>query len=458
MREPGKRLGRFRRKPLLGLVAGLFLAGLSPAGLKAQVAPLNPQGTPQPAVYGGGIQTPLLFEGETTPSNKASLSLGVAALYDDNVFTRNIQRVGDEALTFNPDFNYSKRSDRLVLGFDYAPSFIGYRQISEFDRVNQGGGLGMTYTLTPHLLLSLHDSITYQTGNYPLFGQAPTNSGPPAATGIESQILPYSNRVLTNSAGLDLTYVKSQRTSLTFSAGYNLLKYKVQAGQQPLYNGNGLSGSLLFQYRLTEHSLLGALLIHQDNTYQGGKYFGSRLRSQIESAYLSFGSLITPSVSVTFFGGPQYVGTVGQVSTNAGVAAHFQGSGGASVTKQLRRTAFDLAVRRSVSGSGGLYTSVVSTDATLAFRRRLVEHWEIDCHAGAGKQDASLFKLANGTTEGLSGGIRISRLFSAYSEFYISYDTWHQLSKGTLPIFSHFDRNIVQAGVNYQLKALHLGR
>jgi hypothetical protein len=42
--------------------------------------------------------------------------------------------------------------------------------------------------------------------------------------------------------------------------------------------------------------------------------------------------------------------------------------------------------------------------------------------------------------------------------FHISYDTFHQLSKGTLPVSANFDRNQVTIGFDCRLKAISLAR
>jgi hypothetical protein len=271
-------------------------------------------------------------------------------------------------------------------------------------------------------------------------------------------IIPYTTRVLSNMPGLDLTFVKSRRTSLALSGAYDQRKFGKQTAGQRLYSSYGASGSLQFQYRVTEHTSFGILLLHQDTTYRGGEVFGNRVRSQIESTFLSVGSQLSPTVTVTVFGGPQYVRTIGLVSAGAGLAGHFQGAGGGSITKEVRKTALDLSFQRSISDGGGVYAFAISSNASFAVRRRLIGHWEVDCIAGAARVDASLFRLVNGRTDALTGRINISRPFSHGSVFHISYDTRHQLSKGTLPISADFDRNQVAAGIDYQFKAFSLAR
>jgi len=431
---------------------------LLPATLAAQGSGPSPAINAPGVVYGGAVQTPLLFEGERLPTNQASLSFAATGFYDDNVFARNIERAADEGVSLNPRLYVTRQSDRLSASFDYVPMFVIYRQLSQFDRVNHVSDLTVVFKVTSHVVLGVHDNFSYTIGNYPLLDQLPLMSGPPSPTGLDQQILVYSTRVLSNEGGLDLTYAKSQRMSVKLAAGYNLSRYGQQIADQPLYNGSGYSGSLTLEYRETEHTSLGVLLLHRDTSFEGGQAFGSRLRSQIESVFFSVGTRLSPSTSITLFGGPQYIGTVGRLAAGLSVAGHIQGSGGGSLTKEIRHTALDLSFQRSVTGNGGWYTSEISTDAALAVRRRITGQWEVDLHAGAEQQDASLFKLANGKTQSLFGGINIRRPLPHDAAFHISFDSWHQLTKGSLPIYANFDRNQVAIGIEYRLKTLPLGR
>jgi hypothetical protein len=456
-REERRRAGGFWREPLRALMSFLSFAALFPVGLAAQTTPTVPAPA-QAAVYGSGIQTPLRFEGEPKAANQVSFNLGASAFYDDNVLARNSQSLGDEAVSFDSHLGITKESQRVTASFDYMPFFLLYRTFDQYDRLNHSGNLNLEYKLTSRVILGLHDGISYETGNYASLTGQQILSGPSSATALNQTVIPYTTRTLSNMSGLDLTFLKSRRTSLTLSGGYNQRKFGKQTAGQPLYNSNGASGSLQFQYRVTEHTSFGILLLHQDTTYQGSGIFGNRPRAQVESTFLSVGSRLSPTVTMTVFGGPEYVRTIGQVSAGAGLVGHFQGCGGGSITKEVRKTALDLSFQRSVSDGGGLYTSAISTNATLGLRRRLVGHWEVDCRGGAARADTSLFHLANGRTDVLTGRINISRPFSHGSVFHISYDSTHQLSKGTLPISADLDRNQVAAGIDYQFKAFSLAR
>jgi hypothetical protein len=435
---------------------------LLPVALAAQVAAPIGGPSPQATVYGSSYQVPLEFEGERTPANQVSLSAGVATLYDDNVLGANSGRVSDEALSFDARLGIERRTKHLTLSFNYLPFFVLYRQITGYDRTNHSANLSLSYRLSSRLILGLQDNFYYQNGLYPTLTEQPILSGPPSPMGLNGIIIPYTVRTLANMSGLYLTFVKSRRTSLTLTGGYNQSKYGAggQRPNLPLYNGIGFSGGVTLQHYVTVHTNLGILLLHQDTAYQGGFIVGNRQRTQIESAYLSLASAISPSVTVSLFGGPQYVRSIGPVSMAGSLAAHFEGSGGGSITKQVRKTALDLAMLRSVTDGGGLYTSVINTRATLGARRRLVGRWEGDLRVGAARENTSLFRFVNGEIQGLIGGVTISRpLLSQGSVFHISYDSMHQVSTGPLPIkVADFDRNQIAVGFDYQLKGFGFGR
>jgi len=105
-----------------------------------------------------------------------------------------------------------------------------------------------------------------------------------------------------------------------------------------------------------------------------------------------------------------------------------------------------------------MYTWVKSTALDFGVRRRLAGLWEANVHIGAERADAALFQFASGTTNALLGGFGFARPLRGGATFHASYETAHEMSTGTLPYLANFDRNRVTIGVDYQFKALSLGR
>ena len=443
---------------LLILISPIIIAGLFPIALAAQITSPGSLGTSQAAVYGSGNQAPLQFAGESGPANQASFSVGTSFLYDNNAFAIGSHGFGDEAFSLDSHLGITRQTEHLTASLEYMPFFLFYRTFDQFDRLNHSGDLNLSYKLTPGVILALYDNVSYQTGYYESLTGLQILSGPSSSMALNQTIIPYTTRTLTNVAGLGLTFVKSTRTTITFTASDNQIRFGQQEPGQPLYDGSGFSGGLTYQYRLTEHTSFGILLLHQDFSYQGGEVFGNRLRTQVESTVLSVASRLSPTVNLTVFGGPQYIRTLGQVPGAASLAGSFQPSVGGSITKQVRKTALDLSLQRVVFEAAGLYTSVVNTTANLGVRRRLFGRWEADWSLGAMRMDNSLFRNTNGKTDALTGGVGVSRPLLHGSVFHVSYFTWHQLSSGNLPVSYNLDRNQIAMGIDYQFKALPLGR
>jgi DNA-binding transcriptional regulator YdaS (Cro superfamily) len=333
-----------------------------------------------------------------------------------------------------------------------------YRQISQFDRVNHSAGMNFSYKLTRRVSLALHDNVSYQNGVYPSLTNQEILAGPAAPISLDQIVVPYTTRTLVNTPGLDLAFAKTRRTSMTLTGVYSQLKFGHKVAGEPLYNSSGLNGGLTIQYSLTRRTSLGMSLSHQDTTYQGGQVFGNRLRSQIESAFLTLASTLSPSVSVSVSGGPQYVRTIDATSAAGRIPAILLAAGGGGIRKEVRKTALEATFYRSSNTSGGVYTTAISTTASFSVRRRLMGRWEVGSQVGLARDDTSIFQLKNGRTDGLSAGADITRPVGRGSVFHISYFNMHQMSSGALPISYNFSRDQVSVGFDYQFKALPLGR
>jgi hypothetical protein len=371
-------------------ISAVTFAILLPRLLAAQGAP-GGGGMP---TYGASPQTPLQFAGESTPTNLVTLSTGISTLYDDNVLAGSGARITDEALSFTSHLGISRKTRDVTINFDYMPFFMLYRQYDELDRLNHAATLTMDFRLSSHVLLELHDTFSYQNGVYPTLTGQQTFAGAAPPTALNALIYSPTLRTLTNTPGLNLTFRKSSRTTFSFSAGYNQLKFASQAGAgEPLYNDTSMSGSLQYQYRVTIHTTFGLLLVYQDSTFQGGEILGSRLRSQVASTIVSVNSKLSPTVTVSLFGGPQHIRSLGQIQGGGNLSGMFAASAGGSITKEVRKTALNISAQRSVSNGGGLYTSVINTNVSFGVRRRLAGRWEASWSGGVARSDESLLQL-----------------------------------------------------------------
>jgi hypothetical protein len=445
------------RGKLRTFISFVSFVTLLPVGLGAQTASPTAAAQAQVAVYGNAEQTPLRYAGESAPANQLSLSVGVSTFYDDNVPQRNSIRVGDEAVSLTSQLALFRQTERLKLDLTYTPLGLLYRQVDQYNSLNHNAALNAVVRLSSRINLGLHEAFSYQNGLFQSLAGQPISSGLGSPTALNQTIFPYVTRTLSNTTGLDVTYVRSARTSLTFSGGFNRRQFGNQGAGQQLNNSWGVSGGLQYKYRVTGHTDLSLLLVHQDSTFRGGGVFGNSLRFQSESTFISIGSRLSPTVTLTIFGGPQYIRILGQPAAAAGVTGQFQGAGGGSITKEVQKTALTLSVQRTVTDGGGVYTLVKNTGSDFGVRRRLVGRWEATVHVGVARANTALFQLASGRTDALIGGVRLDRPLSGGATLHVSYDTAHETSSGALPYLADFDRNQVAIGIDYRFKAIPLG-
>jgi hypothetical protein len=456
--ELGQPGGRSLRGKLRTAIFFVSLVTLLPVGLSGQIASPAAQVPAAPPLY-GSVPTPLRFQGETEPVNQLLFSVGASFFYDDNVPQRNSIRVGDEAVSLSSQLAVFRRTDRLRLDLSYTPNGLLYRQVSSYNSLNHTVDLNAVVRMSARVNLGLHETFSYQNGIFQSLTGQPIVSGLGPPTSLNQLLLPYVTRTLSNTSGLDLTFVKSGRTSLTLSGGYDRRQFSNQgtAGQQ-LYNSWGISGGLEYRYRVTEHTNLGIVFVHQDSTFKGSGVFGNSLRFQSESPLFSIASRLSPTVTVTIFGGPEYIHMLGQPAGGPPITGQFEGAGGANITEEVRHTALSLSVQRTVTDGGGVYTLVKNTAADFGVRRQLLGRWEAAVHVGVARANTSLLQLSSGTTDALLAGIRLDRPLSGGATLHASYEAAHETSSSVLPYLANFDRNRVAIGIDYRFKAIALGR
>ena len=297
--------------------------------------------------YGSAVPTPLMFQNEVRPTNEVSFGLGISSLYDDNVLGMNNDRIKDEALSFNSQLGISRKTPNVLIDFNYQPFFMLYRQYDQLDRLNHAASLNMNFRVGSRFLLGMHDTFSYQNGVYPALTGQQAVAGAPLPTALNSFAYSPTLRSLTNTPGVDLTFVKGSRTSLTLSGNFNQRRFASQVGAgEPLYNDTAVSGGVQYQYRMTIHTTFGFLLMYQDSTYEGLGGLSIRQRSQIASTVFSVNSRLSPTLTVSFFGGPQYLKTLGQTLPGNSVSGQISGSGGGASPRRY-------AARRSIWPSKG---------------------------------------------------------------------------------------------------------
>jgi len=256
---------------------------------------------------------------------------------------------------------------------------------------------------------------------------------------------------------LDMVYQKSARTSLDWFAGFHRLHFGRVATASSLQDTQRVNAGLEYLYRLDRHSTLGALYLFQELSFQQGQ------RAIVHAALLSFARQLSPNVTLSVLGGPEYTSlqdnfTLDPFSFRTTSSTRTRWALGGAFTKRAKDTEFQISADRRTSEGGGLLGLVTSSSINLNVRRRLVGHWNAawsftyaDHRALAAAQSGS--HLRSGTAS-----FSLERQLSNNLSTRLGYSYIFQSSGDPTLLFADLNRNRVSFGVFYRYHQIPLGR
>jgi hypothetical protein len=267
-------------------------------------------------------------------------------------------------------------------------------------------------------------------------------------------------RQLALSSRIDAAYQASQRDSVGLYVGESTLDFKQQISSGGnLQNMAEKDAGLFYQHRVTRHTTFGGNYLFQDIR------FGANSRTHVQSAFLSYAQQISPSVTVSVFGGPQYVRThdlyllpLGPFTLEIPInEAAWHWAIGGTLTKQLNSTALLLTAQRQVSNGGGLMGAVVSTSTGVSLRRRLPGHWDAIWSGSYARNSSVSSGSFTSEYQSETAGFALQRPLTEKTSLRFSYDYLHQRGTGQSLLSGNLDRNLVTVQFTYRFHQIELG-
>jgi hypothetical protein len=245
----------------------LSLALLLTYPLKAQVEPSASGGptvdddsimiTPPPV---SGMPYPTTA-GSDTRSNYLSTSVTVSPAYVNNVqpdvaVTPTVPPIGDFSFTISPSVSLDRSTPRQMEQITYSPYFSFYEPTSTLDTIDQSASGLAQFRLTPHLTLSIRNSIVKTSDVFnasnafssPITGSVPTST--PAV------IAPFVETFITSTTGV-VSYQFAAKAMIGGGVSYDTYNYPDQAQTQGLYDSRATGGSAFYSRRLTRTQYAG---------------------------------------------------------------------------------------------------------------------------------------------------------------------------------------------------------
>ena len=388
--------------------------------------------------------------GSEARSNYLRTGLTVTSTYSDNLLGGVSPRpVSDESYSIAPHIALDETTSRLHSILTFAPGFTFYQHTSNRNDADENANLDVSYGLSPHVRLSLVDSFHKSSNllNQPNgFGNSVFGSGQASPVTV---VAPVADQ-LSNTGTAQLTYQFGLNAMVGVSGTFTNLHYSNPAEVRGLYDSGSRGGSAFYTHRLSGRHYIGA-------TYQYQMLLaypiGFRAETQTNGLMLFYSIYLKPTLSLSFFGGPQYSDTQESIAPRLRT---WSPATGASLAWQERQTNFAMSYSRVIAPGGGLIGAVHPDAGTLSVRRQLTRTMSGGLQAAYANNrllDPGLLQAVggfSGSGHSISGTASIERQLGEHVSLDLGYSRIHQSYSDIAAISNAPDINRGWVSVSYQ--------
>lgn len=405
----------------------------------------------------------LSYADQREQKNVLVLDFYTGSAYDDNVFSDNQDRVADIEFHEAAHIGLVQTSRHFDLHLDYRPDMLFYRNVVGYNQLNQNLQFDGTLWVARHFGVRATELFNDQTG---LFSPSSNQDlslplAEPSSSLNSTGFIPLVHE-LANQAYVHIVYQESLRSTFDVFGGYETERFRDPSNASlDLLDTSGTTGGLEYSYRTSQLSTFGIRYLHQNLS------FGSLQQVTIESGFISFVTDLSPAVSISMFGGPQFARTRGssilvptQPSPSESMIAlpEWNGGGGVTVTFRSDQTVFVLNAQRLVTDGGGLMASAINSYGGFNIRRRLSSNWDVVLSGGYAQSTALPAELGTGILRSQSAGLSLERRISDRLTAQFGYTYARQRAAGLIPFAADLNRNLIAVGLVYRHDEIPLGR
>jgi hypothetical protein len=395
--------------------------------------------------------------GSEARSNYLRTGVSVTSTYTDNLLGGVSTRpVSDESYAIAPYIALDQTTSRLHSTLTFNPGFTFYQHTSDRNEADENAGLNISYRLSPHVTLSLVDSFRKSSN---LLSQPNGFESPVFGSGQVSPVTVFAPVAdqLSNTGTAQLTYQFGLNAMVGASGTFTNLHYSTPAEVPGLYDSGSRGGSVFYTHRLSGRHYVGVTYEYQMLLAYP---IGFRAQTTTNGLMLFYSIYLKPTVSLSFFGGPQYSNTQESI---APTLREWSPAAGASLAWQERQTNFAISYSRKIAPGGGLIGAVHQDAGTISVRRQLSRTMSGGFegqYASNRLLDTGLLQTVggfNGSGHSITGTVSIDRQLGEHFELGLGYSRLHQSYSNISAVSSAPDTNRGWVSVSYQF-ARPLGR
>lgn len=395
--------------------------------------------------------------GSETRSNYLRAGVTATSAYTDNLLGGvSAHPVSDESYSIAPFIAVDQTTARVHSILTFNPGFTFYQHTSDRNEGDENAGLDISYRLSPHVTLSLVDSFRKSSNlmNQPNgFGSRVFGSGQVSPVTVFAPIADQ----LSNAGTAQLTYQFGLNAMIGASGTFTNLHYSNPVEVPGLYDSGSRGGSAFYTHRLSGTHYIGATYEYQMLLAYP---VGFRAQTTTNGLILFYSVYLKPTVSLSFFGGPQYSDTQESI---APTLRAWSPAAGASLAWQERQTNFAISYSRKVAPGGGLIGAVHQDAGTISVRRQLSHTISggLDGRYSSNRLlDTGLLQAIGGSNDSghsISGTVSIDRRLGEHFGLALGYSRLHQSYSNISAISGAPDTNRGWVSISYQF-ARPLGR
>jgi len=372
-----------------------------------------------------GANYPITFASEEQ-ANYLRGGVTFNTAYSDNVLgTTSVTPVSDVSYSVWPTIALDETTTRLHTVVTYAPGFTFYQRTSSRNEQDQNLALALQYRLSPHVTVSLQDSLQKSSSmfNQPDQGLAGTVSGSTQAAN-DSVIAPLADR-LSNNGNLGINYQFGAKSMTGVSGTFSNLHYPNPSEVPGLYDAASRAGLAFYSYRFSPQHYLGVTYQYQELLSYPAQ--GTN-QTQTDGFFVFYTFYAGPGFSFSLFGGPQYwsAGVQYLSTTQPALAAQqaWTPAAGGSLNWQARHSGAAISYSHTVSGGGGLVGAVKLDSASASLRQQITRN--LSASLAGGYANNGVLAVSSLGGHSFSGSAGLQRQLGEHVNFQAGYTRLHQ--------------------------------
>jgi hypothetical protein len=241
-----------------------------------------------------------------TRSNYLRGGMTFNSAYNDNVLGGDGTPVSDISYSVWPSLALDESTPRMHWTTTYSPGFTFYQKTTSRNEADQNASIDVQYRLTQHVTVSFRDAFQKSSS---VFNQPDPLAGNPVSGGAgapaETVIAPLADS-LRNTGNGGITYQFGPSSMVGANGTFTNLHYPDPSQVPGLYDSSSAGGSAFYNRRLSKKNYLGVMYQYQRLLAYPT---GSESETQTHGIVMFYTVYVTPSLSFSFSGGPQYAAT-----------------------------------------------------------------------------------------------------------------------------------------------------